>query len=314
MKRLFGRPEAITAVLLIVAFAIAAKSSPYFLDSAYLLKSSTLYVETGLLVLGMTFVIVSGNIDLSVAANLTLSACLCAKMAEAGLPPLLCAVLTPLFGALLGLFNGLVIVKSRLPSFVVTLGTMAIFRGVAQIQLGPGSLALPEALKGIDLWKVGPLPVSLVGLLGVAILVALVLHRTVLGRWVVSCGANPEAARYAGLPVGGTTILVFGLSGLMAGLAGLHIGSRLGYARFDHATGLELDAITAVVLGGASIFGGKGTVLGSMLALLLMAILRIGMGVANVKSEYQLAIVGTLLVATVAAQNGFGRKAKAARQ
>lgn len=301
------KPETVTFVLLLAAFGVGAVLSPYFLDAAYLLRSSTLYVEAGILALGMTFIIVSGNIDLSVASNLTLSACLCAKMAASGMPMELAAALTLALASLLGLFNGLVVVLARLPSFVVTLATMAIYRGVAQILLGPGSQAFPEAFKGVEKFRLGGVPVSLLALLGLAVCAGLVLHRTVLGRWVVGVGANEEAARYAGLPVARTKLLVFSIAGFTAGLAGLHIGSRLGYARFDHANGLELDVITAVVLGGASIFGGRGTVLGSVLALFLVALLRIGMGVANVKAEYQLAIIGALLVLAVVAQNAFRR-------
>lgn len=297
--RSVAKPEGIAAALLVIAFAVSAMRSPYFLDAAYLMKSSTLYVETGLIALGMTFVIVSGNIDLSVASTLTLSACFCAEVAKAGLPMELAAPLTLIVACLLGLVNGLVVVYARLPSFVVTLATMAIYRGIAQVRLGPGSMPYPDAYKGVDRMRLAGVPVSLIGLLVLALVAGFVLHRTVFGRWVVSVGANDEAARYAGLPSNRTKLLVFTIAGFTAGLAGLHIGSRLGYARFDHAQGLELDAITAVVLGGASIFGGRGTILGTVLAVFLVAVLRIGMGVANVKAEYQLAAIGTLLVLAV---------------
>lgn len=301
--RTVAKPEGIAAVLLVIAFGVSAMNSPYFLDTAYLLKSSSLYIETGLIALGMTFVIVSGNIDLSVASTLTLSACFCAEVAKAGLPMELAAPLTLAVACLLGLVNGLVVVYARLPSFVVTLATMAIYRGIAQVRLGPGALAFPEAYKGVDRIKLTGVPISLIGLLALAVVAGFLLHRTVFGRWVVSVGANDEAANYAGLPSNRTKLLVFAIAGFTAGLAGLHIGSRLGYARFDHAQGLELDAITAVVLGGASIFGGRGTILGTVLAVFLVAVLRIGMGVANVKAEYQLAAIGTLLVLAVLASN-----------
>jgi rhamnose transport system permease protein len=140
----------------------------------------------------------------------------------------------------------------------------------------------------------------------IALTLGAVLHKSVFGRMVYACGANEEASLYAGIPVARVKVALFGLSGLLSGVASLHMISRLGTARFDHARGLELDAITAVVLGGASIYGGRGSVLGTFLALILVATLRIGMGVANVKAEYQLAAVGGLLIVAVLIGNAFG--------
>ena len=146
---------------------------------------------------------------------------------------------------------------------------------------------------------IGHVPVPLIIFLVVAVLLGLVIHRTLFGRWVFAVGTNEMASFYAGIPTATVKISVFAISGLMAAFAGLLMDSRLGVARFDHAKGLELDAITAVVLGGASIFGGKGTMLGTVLAFFLVAVLRTGMGVANVKDEYKLAVIGTLLIVAV---------------
>src|ERR1019366_7470247 len=149
----------------------------------------------------------------------------------------------------------------------------------------------------------GHVPVPLVMFLAVAVILGLVLHRTLFGRWVFAIGTNEVASFYSGIPAVTVKVGVFATSGLMAAIAALLMDSRLGVARFDHAQGLELDAITAVLLGGASIFGGRGTILGTVLALFLVAVLRIGMGVANVKAEYQLAVIGTLLVVAVLSGN-----------
>lgn len=305
MRKLIRAPETVTFALLVLAFIAGAKQSPYFLDADYLLSSTTLHVETGLLALGMTFVIVAGQIDLSVASMLTLVACLVAVFIEKGAPTWLALALGPILGAILGWFNGAVVVWAKLPSFVVTLATMAIFRGVAQILLGPKSIALPKDVQGIDKLCVGDslMPVSFTALVLVALGLGVFLARSVFGRWVYSSGANEESSLYAGIPVNRVKLSVFTLSGFLAGLAALHIDSRFGVARFDHAQGLELTAITAVVLGGASIYGGKGSILGTFLALLLLAVLKTGMGLANVKAEYQLAVVGTLLVVAVVAGN-----------
>ena len=290
--------------MLVLAFVAGSLQSKYFLDARYLLDSSTLYVETGLLAIGMTFVIVSGNIDLSVASMTALVACVTARLMGSGWSiPAGCAGGLVL-GLLLGGFNGFLVAKVRLPSFVVTLATMAVYRGIAQVLLGSESAKLPPSFVGLDMMHLpGHVPVPLVILLVVAIVLGVVLQRTLFGRWVYSLGTNEDASFYAGLPTVKVKISVFALSGLLAALAALLMNSRLGVARFDDARGLELDAITAVVLGGASIFGGKGTMLGTMLALFLVAVLRIGMGVANVKAEYQLAVIGTLLVVAVLAGN-----------
>jgi rhamnose transport system permease protein len=314
-RRIKIRPEVVPAILLVFAFIAGALQSKFFLDVRYLLDSSTLYVETGLLALGMTFVIVSGNIDLSVASMTALVACVTGKLMAAGWSiPMACAAGIGL-GVGLGAINGLLVAKMKLPSFVVTLATMAVYRGIAQVLLGATSVKIPANFVGIDMqYLPGHFPIPLVILLVIALILGLILHRTLFGRWVFSLGTNELASFYAGLPVAAVKVGVFAISGLMAGIAALLMDSRLGVARFDHARGLELDAITAVLLGGASIFGGRGTVLGTTLAVFLVAILRIGMGVANVKAEYQLAVIGTLLVVAVLSGNlverlSTGRKA-----
>ncbi len=289
------------AVLAVAVFAHGATTSPHFLDLRYLLDSSTLYVETGLLALGMTLVIVAGAIDLSVAATLALVACVVTKLLNAGWPALAALPFGLGLGAALGAINGLLVARFRLPSFMVTFATMAAYRGLAQVLVGTQSARVPTPLTGLDLVAVPgtPIPAPL-AVFGVAALaVALVRHRTVFGRRLVALGTNERAAFYAGVPTAQTTVGVFALSGLLAGLAGLLIASRLGVARYDHGRGTEVDAIVAVVLGGASIAGGSGTVAGTLLALLLVGLLRTDMGLANVTAEYQLAAIGTLLIGAV---------------
>lgn len=305
MKRIFARREMVPAVLAILAFAVGAFASPYFLDARYLLDASSLYVEIGLLALGMTLVIVAGHIDLSVASILALVACVTAKLLNSGWSPAMALPTGLALGTALGWLNGAIVARLKLPSFVVTLATMAAYRGAAQVLVGSESAKVPANLIGIDFSTVPetPIPLPLAILVVTAILVGLVLHRTVLGRWIVACGTNERAAFFSGVPTPRVTATVFAMSGFLAGFAGLIIGSRLGVARFDHGRGMEVDAITAVVLGGASIAGGSGTVLGTGLALLLIALLRTGMGVANVTAEYQLAAVGTLLVVSVIVGN-----------
>ncbi len=288
--------------LLIIAFLVASRLSPNFLDARYLLDTSTIYVEAGLIALAMTFVIVSGNIDLSVGSTLVLTACLTAKAQEAGLPVFATVLFALGIGTTLGVLNGLLVAKFRLPSFLVTLGTMAAARGAAQAMLGPGSVKLPPGFTGLDQSTLLGIPWPLAILLFVAVLAAVLLHRTTFGRWVFAVGANESATRYSGVPVDRVKISVFALAGLMAGLGALLVNSRLGVARHDLVRGLELDAITIVVVGGTAIQGGKGTILGTVIALFLVMVIKTGMGVANVKAEYQLTAIGALLILTVMAQ------------
>jgi rhamnose transport system permease protein len=298
---LLAYPETIAVVLLLAAFAVGGALSPYFLDLQYQLDSTSLYMEVGVMALAMTLVIISGNIDLSVASNLALTAVVCAKLyADLDLPMPLAALLGPVIGGLLGLANGLMITLLRLPSLTVTLGTLALYRGLAQVLVGDHSIGgFPEGFSGIDYRYVGPLPMPLVVFLVLAVAFGLVLHRTVFGRCVYAIGTNEPAARFSGLRVDRVKLAVFTLTGAMAGCGALMMLSRLGVARYDLALGDELAVITAVVLGGTDIFGGRGSIFGTVVALFLLGVIRRGMGVANMPAENQLAVTGALLVAAV---------------
>ena len=316
--RLSGR-ELVPAVLILLVFIHGATTSPYFLDARYLLDRSSLYVETGLLALAMTLVIVAGHIDLSVASILALVSCVVARLMEGNVPAFVALPLGLALGTLLGWINGLLIARLGLPSFMVTLATMAAYRGVAQVMVGEGSAKIPPNLVGLDMMTIPgtPIPLPLVVFTLTAVAVGLLLHRTTLGRRIFAIGTNERASFFAAVPTARVTTTVFALSGLLAGFAGLIISSRLGVARFDHGRGMEVDAITAVVLGGAVISGGKGTVLGTCLALLLVGLLRTDMGVANVTADYQLAAIGALLVLAILLTNlleGLGRRRGRASQ
>jgi rhamnose transport system permease protein len=208
-------------------------------------------------------------------------------------------------GAILGAVNGITVAKLGLPSLVVTLATMATYRGLAQVLIGDSSVSPPEWFKGIDSLYLGPSPVPMpmVIWLSLALTFGLVLHRTVAGRWIFSMGISPGTSLYSGVPVSALTIGIFMLSGVLSAVAGLIMVSRLGVARYDSGAGLELDVITAVVLGGANIFGGRGTMFGTVIALLLIAVLQTAMGVANIKAEYQATANGALLIFAVLASN-----------
>lgn len=303
-------PEFLTAMLLILTFTVCAAVIPRFLDAVYLLDRASLYLDVAIMALGMTFVIVAGHIDLSCASILALAAAASAYVhAELGVPIALAVCAAPMLGAALGGLNGLIVARLGMPSLVATLATMAIYRGLAQVLLGDHSLPLPKQVVGVERYAFAGthVPVVLVAFIALSIVLGLLLHRTVFGRWVFAIGTNAQAARYSGVPVGGATLAVFVLSGMLAGLAGLTMSSRLGVARYDHALGMELDVVTAVVLGGASIYGGRGTILGTVMAVALIAAIQTGMGVANVKAEYQQTVSGALLIVAVLLSNLIAR-------
>jgi len=295
-------PECVAVGLLILVVIVTAAREPRFLDAAYLFDRSTLYMEAGLLTLAMTLIIVAGQIDLSITSILALVGALVTTLNVRFHVPLgILIPLAPVFGAGLGWLNGFLVAKRRLPSLVVTLATMALYRGAAQILLGDQSLPLPSWFIGIEKITIPhtylhlPLLLCVVATIGFG----LMLHRTVFGRYIITVGVNAEAARYSGVPTERVLTRIFVISGAMAGVAALLLLSRLGVARFDHARGQELDVITAVILGGTSILGGRGTIFGSITALLLIATVQTGMGVAGVTAETQVTAVGVLLILAV---------------
>ncbi|RYX83333.1 ABC transporter permease [bacterium] len=303
--------EIVALLLLGVAFVVGALLSKQFLDVAYQFDSTSLWIETGFIALTLTFIIVSGQIDLSVASTLALVAGVTGILGTRfGLPFGVACVCGLALGALLGAFNGVLVAYTKLPSLSVTLGTFALYRGLAQVLFGDQSVTgFPDWFVGIDTRHLGPTPIPLpLVLFAVAALGAgFVLHRTILGRWTVSIGLNEAASRYSGIPVQRIQVLLFTMSGLMAAFAGLMMSSRLGVARYDMGMGLELDAITAVVLGGTSIFGGRGTIFGTVIAMFLIGVLRTGMGLANIKVENQLVVIGGLLLFSVVVPNLMAR-------
>lgn len=305
------RSEMVAFALLVIAFFAGTRLSPHFLDRDYLLGVPSEYIEAGIIALPMTFIIVAGQIDISVASNMALSATIFGLLYDRAGFPLGGAILVALLASLLlGAFNGLLVAKSRLPALAVTLGTFALYRGVAQAFIGDKSISgFPEKFNGWDArFLAGMVPMPLVAFLALAGVFAFLLHRTCFGRWVYAIGVSEPAAQYSGVPVAKTQIILFSMTGFMAGLCGLLMTSRYSVARFDMAQGLELDAITAVVLGGTNIFGGRGTILGTVIAFFLMVIVRTGMGLHNIKIEKQLIVVGVMLLFSILLPNLLQRR------
>ncbi len=296
------RWELLLVVLIALVSVINSSVSPYFLDVRNLFDMTFNFMERSIIALPMAFIIISANIDLSVASALAMSAVLMAVTFDAGLSIWLAALFGLFIGALGGLLNGVLTARVRLPSLVVTLGTYALFRGIAYVVLGDQAVTgFPPAFNYLGQGYIPNtrVPVPLVIFAILAVLFGLVLHRTTFGRFVFAIGNNEQACRYSGVAVDRIKIILFVMSGVMSALAGIILAARFGSTRPNIATGFELDVITAVVLGGVDIFGGKGNMVGVVLALFLIGVSRYGMSLKNVPGQVQTTVIGLLLIVAI---------------
>jgi rhamnose transport system permease protein len=288
--------------------------SPYFLDIFNLADATFNFSEKAIIALGMALLILVREIDLSVAAIVALAAMGIGHAAEAGLGA------TGLFatgmgiGLLCGLFNGVLVTWFSLPSIVVTIGTMSLFRGITQVILGDQaktkypqefldlgqSYFIKMKATGISWLFIPPVPLSFLIFLVLAVLFGLVLHKTVIGRQLFAIGSNPVAARFSGIPVDRLRLFLFVLSGILSGLAAALLTARLGSMRSNIGVGWELDIVTMVILGGVSIAGGVGSIMGVFLAVLVLGLVTFGMSLNNIPGQVVSVYLGILLIAVIA--------------
>lgn len=309
LKSVVKSRETFTFILLILVIIVAAALSPSFRDMAYILKSSTKYMELGLVAFTMTLIIIAGQIDLSVASIMACVATFTAMMFHAGMDMGLACVIGLAIAFGFGTFNGVLVAYANLPSMIVTIGTMSLFRGLSQIFIGDASLGkFPDwfnSVEKIPVFKAGNAVFGVTILLFIimAVVFFFILHKTSIGRKIYAIGTNERAAVYSGVNTKKIKCLLFSFSGLMAGLAGILTMSRLLLVRFDMADGGELDIVTMVLLGGAVINGGKGSILGTFLAVIIVVILKTGLIVANVKAQDQMFVMGVLLLLSIVIPN-----------
>ena len=293
-------------VALAVTIVVNALLSPFYLGFGNFVNLFWLSNEKIIVAVIMAFVIISGEIDLSVASVMGFSAAVMATVHQAGSVPFVFAILAGLAaGALAGLLQGWVITRFALPSLVVTLAGLIGFRGAARVFMEDQSVGgFPDWFGQLGQQTlVGPLPVALViFFLGLAI-AWVTLERGAFGRKVYVIGDNAEVARFSGVAVDDVKLKLFVSSGLVAGLAGILFASRLGSVRGSLAEFFELDIITMVLLGGVSIFGGSGSMLGVTLAIFTVLNIRNGLGLANVDGIIQTGVVGALLIGSVLIPN-----------
>lgn len=298
MRKWLSQWELTLIVLTLCAGAWSAYLSPYYLSIDQIAYSTRHFVYPGILALGLAVVVVLGEIDISLASTLAFGAVAFAKLSAAGLPIWIAIPIVVAACALLGAMNGVLVARLGLPSLAVTLGTMGAYRGLAFIvgtEMGytsfDGSYTFVGSTK-----LFGTLPVSFVLFILLALLTGLLMHRSVFGRRCFAAGSNKTAAWIAGVDVARLKIEAFALAGGLAGLAALVWVGQYGSARGDNADGSILFVVTAVVLGGVDINGGRGSILGVVLALFLLGTLRNGMGLANIAGPTQTVVFGTLLI------------------
>jgi rhamnose transport system permease protein len=293
--------EGFLFLVLILIYALNTANSPVFLTVGNQINMFQLSVEKIIVALVMTFVIINGEIDLSVASVMGLAACAFGWMVQAGVPGGWAIVIALGIGFACGAFNALFIVGFGIPSLVVTLATMIAFRGLARVLVEDrGITDFPDWFDALgQQGLVGPITLAILIFAVLAVLSFLILQRTAFGRKVYFIGANRAVAEYSGLDVRAVKAKIFIASGVISALAGLLFAARVGAVRGDVANGFELDIITMVLLGGVSIFGGAGTMSGTILAILIVLALRNGMALQNITGHIQTGVLGVLLILSV---------------
>ncbi len=312
LPRILLRHEAILALLLVLALVVLGLNNDRFFTTANLLNQGRLMTEVGLIAVVMTFVIITGGIDLSVGSIFGLSAILLGVFWKTLGLPLPVAMLTAVaVGGVAGLVNGLIITRFLVPPLIATLATLALYRGLAE------GISKAQSIRGYPEWffvlgqgDLAGVPTQLWLLAVMALAGIFILGFTAFGRTTYAIGNNEAAASFSGLAVERTKLVIYTVSGLVSGLAAVVFVSRVSTTRSDMGTGIELDVITAVVLGGTSIFGGRGSVIGTLLGLVLIQVLKNGLALSGVKGDGTIVIIGVVLILAVLVSNFLSRFSK----
>ena len=250
---------------------------------------------------GMLMVILIGGIDLSVGSTIAVTGCLCAgMMTKMGFPPALAIFLTLCIGLLIGIINGLLISKTNIPAFIITLAMMNIGRGIARLYTNSKTITINNKFFGfIGTGYIGPMPMQVLYIVVVCVVTGLLLNKTKFGRELYATGGNANAAKFAGINTQKVTFLVFVYSSLMASIAGIVLASRMYSGTPTAGDGAEMDAIAAVVLGGTSMSGGVGNIFGTIIGVILIAVLSNGMNLLGIDSSWQLVVKGIVIIIAV---------------
>ena len=314
-RRRLAVHEAVLLVILVAAVIVLATQTDRFFTLDNLLNQGMLMTEVGLIAMPMTFVIITGGIDLSVGSALGMCAILLGYAWHNWGFPLPFAIAFALAaGAAGGFVNGWFITRLRVPPLIMTIATLALYRGLAE------GISQAHSVRGYPPWFFGlgqgvlfGVPSQLWILLAAIVVFGVVLARTTFGRALYAIGHNETAARFSGVPVDRIKLIIYTASGFMAGIAAWIFVSRVSTTRSDMGTGVELDVIAAVVLGGTSIFGGVGTIAGTVLGLVLIQLLKDGLALTGVKGDATIMVIGTVLIASVLVTSLAERRRETAR-
>ena len=302
LRRVMASWEVLLLGVAILIFIANSLASPYFLNAWNLSDATFNFTEKAIIAFAMALLIIAGEIDLSVAAIIALASTAMGAAVQMGVgTPGLVAIGIGT-GVLCGAFNGFLVAGLKLPSIVVTIGTMSLFRGISYMVLGDqayGQYPADFAYFGQG-YVISVISFEFVLFIVMAVLFAILLHATNFGRQVYVIGTNPFAARFSGIPVERVKFILFLLTGLMSGIAAVCLTSRLGSTRPSIAQGWELEVVTMVVLGGVSILGGSGTIAGVVIAAFVMGLVTFGLGLLNVPGIVMSIFVGLLLIITIA--------------
>jgi rhamnose transport system permease protein len=294
--------ESLLFIFLLAVMIVNSLLSKVFLDPANLFDATLNFTEKAIIAMPMIFVIILGDIDISVASIIALSSLFMGMASSGGAPTPVLILIGLGVGFLAGMVNGLIITKFDIPAIAVTLGTMSLYRGIANAVLGDKAFTkYPEDFGVIGQgYAIGGLvPWQLLVFAAIAIVAAVLRNFTVVGRYTIAIGNSKTTARFSCVPVDRVRLAVFTATGLCSGIAAILLTSRIGSTRPNIASGWELDIITTCVLGGVAITGGKGNVLGVIIAIFLLGFMKFGMGVLNVPGKVMNIITGVLLIVAI---------------
>jgi rhamnose transport system permease protein len=301
-RSLFIRWELILIVLIAIVTIINSNISPYFLKTSVLFNMTFNFMELGIIVLIMSFIIIIGQIDLSVGSTMAMSSAVMGISYQMGLNIWVAVLIGLLAGTLGGLFNGILITRVKIHSIIITLGTYSLFRGIAYVILGDQAVTgYTEKFLYLGRGYIGnsPVPVELVIFFVLAVIFGIILHKSRFGRYMYAIGNNELASRYSGIPVDRIKVIIYTTSGFMCALAGILFTSRVGVSRPNIGEAFLFQVVTVVLLGGVSIYGGQGTMIGVVLSLFLVGIIRHGLALVNVPSQVMSIIIGFILIIAI---------------
>lgn len=305
MKALLRSKESAVLVLFLVVFALFTARTDRFAQPDNLLNVARQYSELAVVSVGLTMVIISGGIDISIGSVLGLSSVLVGVLCTGmGMNVWLASCLAVLAGLACGMLNGLLITRVRLRPIVTTLAMMSAARGLAYVLSGARTISeFPESFVALGQATLGPIPLSVIVAIVLVVSGAVFLRGTAFGRCIYAVGSSEEAARLSGVNVSGARLFAYSLTGLLAGLGGVMMAARLASSIAEAGTGMEFEAITAVVMGGSSLTGGEGSIIGTIIGVAVMGVLRNGLNLIGVPNTWQVFFLGVMLILAVLGDN-----------